>query len=81
MTSSLYEIVMLADGEVVLQRSNEDGEPLIRVSFSDEAKFYLGSASIDIARAMIDAGIEAVEQLGSDDIPFEEDESELSILH
>ena len=81
MASSFYEIVMLPDGEVVLQRSDEDGEPLIRISFSDEAKFYLGGSSIDIAKAMIDAGIDAVEQLSGDALSIEENESEERLLH
>ena len=66
MSTSLYEIVMLPDGEVVLQRANNEGEPLIRISFSEEARFYLSDTTIDIARAMIDAGIEAVEDLGNE---------------
>ncbi len=66
MSSSQYEILMLPDGEVVLQRSDVAGEPLVRITFSDEAKYFLGEASMDVARAMIDAGIELVEQLGAE---------------
>ncbi len=81
MSSSLYEIVMLPDGEVVLQRANNEGEPLIRISFSDEAKFYLSDTTIDIAKAMIDAGIEAVEDLSNDAMAIEEEEAEERVLH
>lgn len=81
MASSLYEIVMLPDGEVVLQRSNEDGEPLIRISFSDEAKYYLRDTRMDVAKAMIDAGIDVVERMSSDDLLLEEDDMDNRILH
>ena len=81
MPSSLYEIVMLPNGEVVLQRANEEGEPLIRISFSDEAKFYLNDTTMDIAKAMIDAGIDAVEELGSDSLATEDNELEKRVLH
>ncbi|HAD08216.1 MAG TPA: hypothetical protein DCF62_01935 [Porticoccaceae bacterium] len=82
MSSSLYEIVMLPDGEVVLQRANNEGEPLIRISFSDEAKFYLSDTTIDVAKAMIDAGIEAVEDLSNDAMAIEEEEAEEQrVLH
>jgi hypothetical protein len=81
MASSLYEIVVLPDGEVVLQRSNEEGEPLIRISFSDEAKFFLDDMSVDIAKAMIDAGIEAVEQMNSEHFAADDDEAEDRVLH
>lgn len=81
MSSSLYEIVMLPDGEVVLQRANDEGEPLIRISFSEEAKFYLSDTTIDIAKAMIDAGIEAVEDLSNEAMTFEDEEPEERVLH
>ncbi len=80
MSSSFYEIVMLPDGEVVLQRSDEKGEPLIRINFSEEALYYLREGSIDVAKAMIDAGIDAVEILGKE--PLLEDEGvEQRVLH
>jgi hypothetical protein len=65
MASSLYEIVELPDGEFALQRSGEDGEPLVRIEFSEEARVYLLDAGLDVARAMIDAGIEVIEKLGT----------------
>tara|TARA_R110000787_G_scaffold19297_5_gene58062 strand:- start:11809 stop:12054 length:246 start_codon:yes stop_codon:yes gene_type:complete len=81
MASSLYEIVMLPDGEVVLQRTNEDGEPLIRISFSDEAKYYLRDTRMDVAKAMIDAGIDVVERMSSDDLLLEDEDMDNRILH
>ncbi|MFZ5653222.1 MAG: hypothetical protein ACOY42_02295 [Pseudomonadota bacterium] len=66
MASSLYEIIELPDGEFALQRSGEEGEPLVRIEFSEEARVYLLDAGLDVARAMIDAGIEAIEKLGTD---------------
>jgi len=80
MSSSFYEIVMLPDGEVVLQRSDEKGEPLIRINFSEEALYYLREGSMDVAKAMIDAGIDAVELLGNER-PAEEEDVELRVLH
>jgi hypothetical protein len=66
MPASLYEIVMLPDGDFALQRTDDTDEPLIRISFSDEAKGFLQDASLDVAKAMIDAGIEVVEQIGDE---------------
>lgn len=82
MASSFYEIIMLPDGEVVLQRTDEEGEPLIRINFSEEAKFYLRDTSMDVAKAMIDAGIDMVEQLGAADAALDdEEETEVRVLH
>jgi len=80
MSSSFYEIVMLPDGEVVLQRSDESGEPLIRINFSEEALCYLREGSMDVAKAMIDAGIDAVELLGNEH-PVDEKDLKERVLH
>ncbi|MEZ5528923.1 MAG: hypothetical protein R3E57_03120 [Porticoccaceae bacterium] len=71
MTLSLFEIVILPDGDVALQRADDDEAPLIRISFSDEAQEFLQSAKVDVAKVMIDAGIEVFEQLGADNMQLE----------
>ena len=63
MSTSLLEIVDLGDGEVVLQRVEDDSEPLLSIQFSDEANGYLMGNNLEIARVMIQAGIEAAARL------------------
>ena len=63
MASSFYEIVELSGGEIVLQRADGDGEPLVRISLSEEVRFYLQEQYVDVARAMINAGVRAFGQL------------------
>ena len=63
MSTSLLEIVDLGDGEVVLQRVEGDSEPLVSIQFSDEAHAYLMGKNLEVAKAMIQAGIEAAAQL------------------
>lgn len=60
MAATFLEIVELADGEVVLQRSDGAGDPLIQLRFSDEAIAYLNASHVEIAKAMIQAGIHLV---------------------
>jgi hypothetical protein len=55
--------VDLGDGEVVLQRVEDDSEPLLSIQFSDEANAYLMGNNLEIARVMIQAGIEAAARL------------------
>ena len=62
-STSVLEIVDLGDGEVVLQRVEGDSEPLVSIQFSDEANAYLMGNNLEIARVMIQAGIEAAAQL------------------
>jgi hypothetical protein len=65
-TTTLYEIVMLPNGEFVLRRADEQEEPLIKIQFSRDAQSILQDAGMDVAKAMIDAGIDMVEQLGQE---------------
>jgi hypothetical protein len=59
----LLEIVDLGDGEVVLQRVDDESEPLVSIQFSDEANAYLVGNNLEVARVMIQAGIEAAARL------------------
>lgn len=63
MSSSFLEIVQLANGDIVLQSADEEREPLVNISFSEESLSYIGGAGLDIARAMIQAGIQAVARM------------------
>ncbi len=40
MESTLLEIVELADGDIVLQRADGEGGPLINIKFSDKTRAY-----------------------------------------
>ena len=63
-----YELVMLDDGEVALQRAGSD-EPLVRISFSDSVLEYLDGKHIDVAKSMMDAGIQTVFEINDDRTP------------
>ena len=59
MTTSILEIVDCGDGEIVLQRADDDSEPVVSIRFSDEARVYLMDNGLEVAKAMIQAGIQA----------------------
>ncbi|AQA18746.1 hypothetical protein BST95_11375 [Halioglobus japonicus] len=59
MSASLLEIVDLGDGEIVLQRADDDSAPLVTIQFSDESRMYLMENGLEVAKAMIQAGIQA----------------------
>ncbi len=64
MSTALLEIVDLGDGEIVLQRADDDdGEPLVSIQFSEETSAYLMEHNLEVAKAMIQAGIQAAAQL------------------
>lgn len=72
MTRFLLEIVQLKSGEIVLKRADDDGAPLISISFSEESKSYIGESGIDIAKVMIQAGIQAAAQIHNAELEDEE---------
>lgn len=61
--SSFLEIVELVNGDIVLQRADGEGDALMTIHFSDESKNYLPEGRLEVARAMIHAGIETASQL------------------
>ena len=63
MSTSLLEIVDLGDGEVVLQRADDDSEPLVSIHFSEEASAYLMENNLEVAKMMIQAGIQAAAKM------------------
>ena len=61
--STLFEIIEMPDGEIALRRADESGEPLVSIKFSEESLYFLNEAKIDIAKAMIEAGLEAAGEI------------------
>lgn len=67
MPSPFLEIVELANGKVALRRSDEEGEPLVVIEFSRDAREYLQESYIEVAKAMISAGMQAAGQMMDED--------------
>ena len=59
MPTSFLEIVELKDGEIVLQSTEDNSEPLVRIRFSEESRHYMMDNALEVAKAMIQAGIAA----------------------
>lgn len=83
MSTSLLEIVDLGDGEIVLQRVDGDSEPLVTIQFSDESRLYLMDNGLEVAKAMIQAGIQAAANLAEQaEVEVEEStENRARVLH
>jgi hypothetical protein len=58
-SASLLEIVDRGDGEIVVRRADDDSEPLVTIRFSDEARAYMMDNGLEVAKAMIQAGMQA----------------------
>ncbi|MFC3283236.1 hypothetical protein [Litchfieldella rifensis] len=55
--TAILEIVELADGEIVLRPAEGEGEPLMRIRFSEEAAQLLRQSRFEVAQEMIDHAI------------------------
>ncbi|MFD2189786.1 hypothetical protein [Pistricoccus aurantiacus] len=55
--TAILEIVELDDGEIVLRSAETDAEPLLRISFSEEAATLLRQSRFEAAQEMIDHAI------------------------
>ncbi len=72
MSSSLLEIVDLGDGEIVLQRADGESEPLVTIQFSDASQRYMLDNCLEIAKVMLQAGLEAAAVLAEEEVEVEE---------
>jgi len=62
MTVSEFELIVLEDGDVGLQRAGAD-DLLVRVKFSPRIKEYLGEQQVEVAKCMINTGIKTFFEL------------------
>ena len=57
-SESRIELVQLANGDIVLRNSDNPDEPLVVITISDQVDDLMPMDKIDIAQAMVEAGIE-----------------------
>ena len=58
--SNYLELAQLPDGTVVLRRSDDHDNPIVKIEFSGESKDFLQGQELNVAKDMIRAGIESV---------------------
>jgi hypothetical protein len=81
-SAALLEIVDLGDGEIVLQRADDDSEPLVTIRFSDETRVYLMDNGLEVAKVMIQAGIQAAAAIAEQgDVEIQASAEASRILH
>jgi hypothetical protein len=61
--SSVLEIIELKNGDIVLQPADSEGSPMVTIRFSDEAIDHMPYMKLEVAKAMIQAGIQAFAEL------------------
>jgi len=67
--ADFFDIVELSNGDIGLRRADEESEEMIvKIQFSAEAKEGLKNNHIEVAHAMIEAGVSKVSELSGLDI-------------
>ncbi len=61
--SSVLEIIELKNGDIVLQPADSEDSPMVTIRFSDEAIDHMPYMKLEVAKAMIQAGIQAFAEL------------------
>ena len=73
MSKPAFELIILENGDVGLQRAGVN-ETLVQVKFSSKVKQYLGEQHIEVAKKMIDSGIQAVIDWEQEELVAEQQE-------
>lgn len=83
MPASLMEIIDLGDGEIALRRADDESAPLVTIQFSEEALVYMVDNGLEVAKAMIQAGIQAAASLAEEaDAAYEGEDATLErVIH
>ena len=58
--SNYLELTQLPDGTIVLRRSDDHENTIVKIEFSVESKEFLNGEELSVAKEMIRAGIESV---------------------
>ena len=58
MSDPIIELVQLENGDIVLRQSDNPDNPLVTISISNQVENLLPEDKIDVANAMVEAGIE-----------------------
>ena len=51
--TAVLEFVEVAQGEFVLRQPGSEGEPLVRIRFSEESAAWLAEGRLHVAKAMV----------------------------
>ena len=74
--SNYLELAQLPDGSIVLRRSDDHENPIVKIDFSKESKEFLQGQELAVAKEMIRAGIQSVSGNVNDVDEFFENQKE-----
>lgn len=60
---ALFEIVQLANGDIVLRDPESDDKQLLKIQFAPEIRALLGNGALQLAKVMVEAAAQQINAL------------------
>jgi hypothetical protein len=60
---ALFEIVQLANGDIVLRDPESDDKQLLKIQFAPEVRALLGNGALQLAKVMVEAAAQQINAL------------------
>lgn len=77
MPAAFLEIVEMPDGRIILRRA-EDEEVLVTLDFSEDARAFMQGHHVEVAKAMLNVGVQMAGRLAEGDF---EPQEQPRVLH
>lgn len=81
MSDPVIELVKLENGDIALRQSDEPEEHLVTINFSSQVKEMLQYDQMEVARAMVEAGMDSFREIQMQRIKEVEAAVEAGRLH
>ena len=75
------ELVHLENGDIALRRADSPEQPMVVIRFSDSSLSLVAPDNMDIARAMVEAGIKRFGDIQSQRVEQAKEAAEQGMLH
>ena len=75
------ELVHLENGDIALRRADDPQHPMVIIKFSDESLNLIATDRLEIARAMVEAGIQRFGDIQMRRVEEAEAAAEQGLLH
>jgi len=81
MSDPIIELVQLENGDIVLRHSDKPDQPLVTISISDQVANLKPEDKLDLANAMVEAGIERYQDIQFKRVEESNHHSPSQLLH
>ena len=81
MSDPVIELIKLENGDIALRHSDAPDEPLVTISFSDRISSFLQFDQLEVARAMVEAGMDSYREIQTERVEEFKQATSSGMLH